>query len=327
MAKDGKKRRHSDMDESSSAGASKKRKTSKSKKGKKERPVEERKEEQEERLEQEQEELEMEQVESKAESEEMDVDSDSEEDNILPAASEEGNALARRPLLNPALLSREPKLPKTLLEKENNRRLIVVLESACLETVKFGNGFQLLNCDDHISILRKKKRDLAEARPDITHQCLLNLLDSPLNKAGMLKIYIHTKRKVLIDVNPKCRIPRTFKRFSGLMVQLLHKMSIKAQGGNEKLLQLVKNPVTQYFPASARRFGLSQKSSKLVDPREWAGTVNSNEPVVLVIGAFAKGKIDVDYIEEEVAISQYPLSAAGVCGKMTSAFEYHWGVL
>lgn len=285
----------------------------------------------------------MEEVEEKEREREettMDVDSDSDEDDLTPAAlmeqqqergdddgEKESTAVARRPLVNPALLGKEPRLPKTLQEKESNRRLIVVLEAACLETVKFGNGFQLLNCDDHISILRKKKRDLADARPDITHQCLLNLLDSPLNKAGLLKIYIHTQRKVLIDVNPKCRIPRTFKRFSGLMVQLLHKMSIKAQGGNEKLLQLVKNPVTQYFPASAKRYGLSQRASCLADPREWVGTINTNEPVVLVIGAFAKGKIDVDYIEEEVAISQYPLSGAGVCGKMTSAFEYHWGVL
>ena len=43
------------------------------------------------------------------------------------------------------------------------------------------------------------------------------LLDSPLNKAGLLQIYIHTAKNVLIEVNPKCRIPRTFKRFSGLM--------------------------------------------------------------------------------------------------------------
>jgi rRNA pseudouridine-1189 N-methylase Emg1 (Nep1/Mra1 family) len=73
---------------------------------------------------------------------------------------------------------------------------------------------------------------------------LLTLLDSPLNKAGVLQVYIHTKKNVLIDVNPKTRIPRTFKRFSGLMVQLLHKMKIRATGSSEKLLSLIQNPVT-----------------------------------------------------------------------------------
>ena len=48
-------------------------------------------------------------------------------------------------------------------------------------------------------------------------QCLLTLLDSPLNKAGLLQIYIQTEKNVLIEVNPHTRIPRTFKRFSGLM--------------------------------------------------------------------------------------------------------------
>jgi len=30
-------------------------------------------------------------------------------------------------------------------------------------------------------------------------------------------VYIHTEKNVLIEVNPHTRIPRTFKRFSGLM--------------------------------------------------------------------------------------------------------------
>jgi hypothetical protein len=77
--------------------------------------------------------------------------------------------------------------------------------------------YALLNCDDHQGILARNGRDIADARPDITHQCLLTLLDSPLNKAGLLQVYIHTAKGVLIEVNPSVRIPRTFKRFSGLM--------------------------------------------------------------------------------------------------------------
>lgn len=43
------------------------------------------------------------------------------------------------------------------------------------------------------------------------------LLDSPLNRAGLLQVYIHTDKNVLIEVNPQTRIPRTFKRFAGLI--------------------------------------------------------------------------------------------------------------
>ena len=63
-----------------------------------------------------------------------------------------------------------PRVPRTLADKENAKRLIVVLEGACLETVKSGKSFQLLNCDDHLTILRKNNRNLNDARPDITHQ-------------------------------------------------------------------------------------------------------------------------------------------------------------
>jgi hypothetical protein len=47
------------------------------------------------------------------------------------------------------------------------------------------------------------------------------LLDSPLNKAGLLQIYFRTNKNVLVEVSPQCRIPRTFDRFCGLMGKYL----------------------------------------------------------------------------------------------------------
>jgi rRNA small subunit pseudouridine methyltransferase Nep1 len=99
-------------------------------------------------------------------------------------------------------------------------KVIVVIERACLETGKVGKEHVLLNCDDHANFLRKHKRDPADSRPDILHQCMLILLDSPLNKAGLLKLYVRTEAGVLINVDPQIRIPRTFRRFCGLMAQV-----------------------------------------------------------------------------------------------------------
>ena len=73
-------------------------------------------------------------------------------------------------------------------QKKDEKRLIVVLESANLETVKTAKGFGLLNADEHQGVLRKHGKDFSDARPDITHQCLLMLLDSPLNRAGLLQV-------------------------------------------------------------------------------------------------------------------------------------------
>lgn len=88
------------------------------------------------------------------------------------------------PPLNPTMIPVAPKTPRTAAEKETTRRLIVVLEQACLETYKHsapstggrnGKGageekYSLLNCDDHQGVLAKMGRDIAHARPDITHQ-------------------------------------------------------------------------------------------------------------------------------------------------------------
>lgn len=93
----------------------------------------------------------------------------------------------------------------------------VVLVQCSLETVKTKRGFELLNCDEHQGICKRNGRDPAGYRPDIVHQVLLALLDSPLNKAGHLRVLMLTNKNVLIEVMPHTRIPRTFVRFCGLM--------------------------------------------------------------------------------------------------------------
>lgn len=40
-----------------------------------------------------------------------------------------------------------------------------------------------------------------------------------------------------------------------LAVQLLQKLSISAVGKREKLMRMIKNPVTQYLPVNSRKVG------------------------------------------------------------------------
>lgn len=120
------------------------------------------------------------------------------------------------------------------------------------------------------------------------------LLDSPLNKAGLLQIYFRTHKNVLVEVSPQCRIPRTFDRFCGLMgkesrpssmqiafhehsssigfllVQLLHKMSIRAEGSPVKLLNVIKNPVTDHLPIGCRKYLMTYNTDHFMLPRSFA---------------------------------------------------------
>jgi hypothetical protein len=40
----------------------------------------------------------------------------------------------------------------------------------------------------------------------------------------LFQVYVHTEKNVLIEINPQTRIPRTFKRFAGLMGKLYLKI-------------------------------------------------------------------------------------------------------
>ncbi|MEM2383188.1 MAG: 16S rRNA methyltransferase [Desulfurococcaceae archaeon] len=72
-------------------------------------------------------------------------------------------------------------------------------------------------------------------RPDIVHISLLNALGSPLNKKGLLKLYIHTINELIIFIDPRTRIPRNYNRFVGLFEQLL-KYGKVPPGAGEPLL-------------------------------------------------------------------------------------------
>mmetsp|Transcript_18593 Transcript_18593/g.39926 ORF Transcript_18593/g.39926 Transcript_18593/m.39926 type:complete len:287 (+) Transcript_18593:176-1036(+) len=220
---------------------------------------------------------------------------------------------------------------------KSKSRLIVLLDQAKLETIKNRRGnYELLNCDDHRDLCKKKlRKDPKEFRPDICHQELLALLDSPLNKSGHLQIYIRTSRNVLIELHPSVRIPRTYKRFAGLMVQLLHKMKIKASDNGTTLMKVIKNPFSQHLPVGTHVYGMSCQGT-LYSPMGLAKAlipVNPNESenqVCFVIGAMATGHVTVEdhpYIEKMISISEYPLSGASAINRILGVIEHQWGIV
>lgn len=198
----------------------------------------------------------------------------------------------------------------------------------CKFKVKVGKVYELLNCDRHKQHIIKRGLDPSQCRPDILHQCLLMLFDSPLNRASLLQVYVHTAKGVLIEINPQTRIPRTFDRFCGLMVQLLHKLSIRAADTSQKLLKVIKNPIGDHLPVGCAKFTASFHAENGVrNVSAFALEQASDAPVVVVIGAMAKGSVDCDYTDKTVSISNYPLSAAITCSKFCTAFEDKWNVL
>uniref|UniRef100_A0A803LNN4 Uncharacterized protein n=1 Tax=Chenopodium quinoa TaxID=63459 RepID=A0A803LNN4_CHEQI len=160
-----------------------------------------------------------------------------------------------------------PGIPITITKQKSQPGAVFVLERASLEVGKVGKA-------------------------------LLMILDSPLNKVGRIRsVYVKTEKGVLFEVKPRVRIPRTYKRFAGIMLQLLQKLSISAAGKRDKLFRVDKNPVTQYLPLNSRKIGFSFSSEKLVDIQKYVDVVKDDSNFVFVVGAMAHGKVDDEYLK------------------------------
>lgn len=60
-----------------------------------------------------------------------------------------------------------------------------------------------------------------------------------------------------------------------------------------KLLKVIKNPVTDHLPVGCRKIAFSYTATKVVNPRE---LVPAEDPVAIVIGAMAHGKVSTDQV-------------------------------
>ncbi|WMV35260.1 hypothetical protein MTR67_028645 [Solanum verrucosum] len=94
----------------------------------------------------------------------------------------------------------------------------------------------------------------------------------------------------------------TFSRFFGIMLQLLQKLSITA-------------------------VGFSHSSDKLVDIQDYVNGISNDMNLVFVVGAMARGKIEKDYVEDYLSISDYPMSAAYCISMITNVVERKWKIL
>lgn len=253
---------------------------------------------------------------------------------------------------------RSARLPKTPEERESWRRVIVILEHCPLATVQGDKGFELLS-EKHKNTHRKRNQDPAEWRPDVVHQCLLHLMDSPLNRAGKLQVFLRTKKGVCIAVDPRLRVPRSMRIFEKMMVALLYKMKIRSTAGYLNLLRIVKNPITDHIPANTRLIRV-EKDGELVDPFVMAATLGRTSasdatsivgssttydtetfeqlhkkkaaeafaPFAFVIGGMSKGDVEVDYCqkgrEHSIRLGDRGMSAAAVCSLLLHGFEETW---
>lgn len=209
------------------------------------------------------------------------------------------------------------------------KKVIIILDGAHLQLVqRKPYVYELANTFKHKNILKEQNIDIKECRPDIVHQCLIHLLDSPLNQYGMLQIYIRTQDHQLIYVSPHLQIPRTFKQFESLMVTLLRRFNVKAKGKNIFLLKLLKNDLNLILPDNGKKIALSTKGKQIQLTEYISQFKELYVPVTFFIGAVAHSNptMNVELVHEQINISEFSLSAACCCSTLCSEFENLWNL-
>ncbi|KAB2627449.1 ribosomal RNA small subunit methyltransferase NEP1-like [Pyrus ussuriensis x Pyrus communis] len=205
------------------------------------------------------------------------------------------------------------------------RRATFVVENASLRKGIVRKRWKILDSEEDADALKQKK-DENNYRPGVVYQALRAIFDSKLNKAGMVgAVYVKTDNGVLFEIKPHVRIPRTCRRFCGVMLELLDKKCIRTKDTNEILMRVIAEPVTRHLPVNSRVVGLSYSSEKVVDIDDYVNSAGDELNLVFVVGELAHGKIN-EYTNDFISVSNYPLSAKGCIGLICESLEHKWKV-
>lgn len=145
----------------------------------------------------------------------------------------------------------------------------------------------VLDSNLHHAAMRGLKDADRRGRPDIAHVCLLLALDSPLNREGLLRLYVHTRHNKLITIDPATRLPPAYNRFIGLIE---HLFLSGAAPPEEPLLRLedasLKEIIARIKPAQVISFSERGEKKRF---SELFARMSKSDDVCVVVGGFPHG--------------------------------------
>jgi rRNA small subunit pseudouridine methyltransferase Nep1 len=181
----------------------------------------------------------------------------------------------------------------------------------------------LLDRSLHHSAMRKLVKNEKRGRPDITHFALLEALGSPLNKEGLLQVYVHTNQELTIVVNPKARLPRDYNRFLGLIEQLFQLGKVPSKGDallkleNKTLPKLLAETKTDYIM-------LFNREGKSKTVQEAVSSLHKKQRPTILIGGFPHGhfsKTTLELADEIVSVDSEMLEAWTLTARVIYEYE------
>ncbi len=187
----------------------------------------------------------------------------------------------------------------------------------------------LLDTSLHYHAMKKLVDREKRGRPDIVHVSLLEALESPLNKEGLLETIIQTYPGHIIFIEPETRIPRNYNRFAGLMEQLL--VYGKVPPDSEKPLLYVKTMTIKDLLEEKGFNGLILMHEKGVRKKPLDIVKEAyNNNYLIGIGGFPHGDYSIEIIDlslKQYSIYNGPLMTWIVVSRILSAAENMLGII
>jgi rRNA small subunit pseudouridine methyltransferase Nep1 len=189
---------------------------------------------------------------------------------------------------------------------------------------------QLLDNAIHHSAMTNLPNFRKRGRPDILHACLLNILGAPANKAGYIKLYIHTIHNRIFEFNPKIKITRNYNRFKGLMAKLLIDGDVGVDGMS--LITELDNHINELILSfqETNIILCTSKGKILSDYSELFKSKSHFKNYLVIIGGFQKGYFGSDFTklnENSISVSHYSLDAWIVVSKIINLYENAFDIM
>lgn len=187
----------------------------------------------------------------------------------------------------------------------------------------------LLDVSVHYHAMGDLPKKHKRGRPDIAHICLLEALESPLNKEGALRIAVHTLEGHAIFIDPSTRIPRNYNRFVGLMEQLFKQGQVPP-GSGSPLISMRTMPLGDLIRAmGAGGLLLLREACPRKGPLEVVEEALGGD-LAIGIGAFPHGDFDEDTVGAAsscYSIYSRELTAWSVLSRIIVAAEIYQGII
>ena len=172
----------------------------------------------------------------------------------------------------------------------------------------------LLDRSFHHSTMAKLKDSEKRGRPDLVHVAMLSVTGTPLYLEGKVKLWVHTCQDMVLEVEEKTRIPKSYFRFRGLVEKAL------AEGSGGELIRIHRMGISELLKrtSSSEVYALSVQG-KPYAPEELGRDIASGARPAVMVGGFPHGHFTdgtVSEADELVTINPKPLEAHVVAARL-----------